>query len=89
MEKYYVYCSTNQVYSTLINNAVLSKRLTSPSLRSDTVGFPSENFIFVTKDCLNASDRFRGISDSYYPVALEISDDEDSSLIPKTVKAIM
>lgn len=82
MERYYIYCSNNQVYHALINNDITSKAIMPEDFKSDTVSFLSDNFIFLTKDRLKDEIRLLGISDVYYPIILEIIDKTEKSSIP-------
>ena len=82
MERYYIYCSNNQAYHALINNSITAKSIMPDDFKSDTASFFSNQYIFLTKDSLCDEIRCLGISDAYYPVALEIIDISEGSSIP-------
>ena len=88
MGKYYIYCSNNQAYNVLINNSILAKSVTRQDFRENTVSFLTNDYIFITKKRLQDEVKCIGISDVYYPVALEISDDEKDSAIPARLVTI-
>ena len=50
MNSYYVFCSTNQAYSALINNSILCTALTSPSFQDNTFSFQSRDFIYYPEN---------------------------------------
>lgn len=82
MERYYIFCSNNQAYHSLINNSIMAKAVTKSDFQSDTAGFLTNDYIFVTKEKPTIELIAMGIPDEYYPVILEIEDTEQESKIP-------
>ena len=102
MSKYYIYCSNNQAYHSLINNSITAKAMMRDDFKSDTVAYFSKDYIFVTKKRVAENVRLTGISEAYYSVALEVEFDakttnvqaffvvkkEDGSITVSDAKAI-
>ncbi len=82
MNKLFVYCSNNQAYHALISNSIVAKAMMKADFRSDTASFMSENFVYISKYRLSESVAINGISDAYYPIALEVSFEQESKEIP-------
>ena len=80
MSKYYIYCSNNQAYYALINNSIMAKSVMRADFRSDTASYLSNDYLFISTARLQDAVRCSGISDTYYPVALEVSFMDDSSI---------
>lgn len=82
MNKLFVYCSNNQAYHALISNSIVAKAMMKTDFKSDTASFMSENFVYISKYRLSEAVAINGISDAYYPVALEVSFEQESKEIP-------
>lgn len=81
MDRYFVYSSKYSVYNALTNNAILSKTLTLPQYRTNSIGFLSQDFIFITTDKLNFNARSSyDNSEANYPITLEVSGLEGSGV---------
>ena len=70
--KLYLNANTDQIYSALTNNSITSYANTIENLQHKTLGFMSDNFIFLSKTILPSSYRQWKTDDIYFPVTAEL-----------------
>ena len=75
MNRFYVYCSTNQAYEALTFNDILCTELKRNSFRVSTISFMADRYVFLSAEKVNARGRFCGVSeeDNQYPVVFEVT----------------
>ncbi len=80
MSSFFLYCSAEQTYNTLICNAILSRNNTVNSLRCASPSLLNSDYIFITKEKLTSACRNYALNPSGFSVTLELGSFEQSGV---------